>query len=113
MTTQNETTFTPGWTEGPWRTSKPDEDGWFWPAVYTEEGFAIAEAIGDRDFSERQANAHLIAAAPDGYEFASTPPPLGNYLRWCNDGNEKDAAILSDYEAKRQAYLKKARGEPS
>lgn len=96
---QNETKFTPG----PWFTKREG-----WSTVYVEariDGGMIQEvaACGPTDAGQdqQQANARLIAAAPDLYE------ALESLVDEVTNHGEADGAILDSA----RAALTKARGE--
>ncbi len=89
-----------GFTPGPWNASIPMSDS-FGPVIYTSDGFDPLDAI---ELSEdaANANAHLIAAAPDLYGWAERV--LGDLSATSSD--EIDALQVEG-----MALLAKARGE--
>jgi len=66
-------------TPGPWHVGKSPENC-LWVYDNTKEGYAVANTRTYHDVygrAEREANARLIAAAPDLYEFAKAVCELG------------------------------------
>lgn len=90
------------WTQGPWLSGYSDTH---YPnkAVWADGGMAGASqvCVMTDDFSARDANAHLIAAAPDLYE------ALQAMVDYCNA--ECGSKIYPGHQANKA--LAKARGE--
>ena len=89
-------------TQGPWKyigNYRPDGDGFGWFVEIAPERWASVEGL---TFSEAEANAHLIAAAPE----------LLEALKWLT-AEIKDCAQPSDWESWEacQAAIAKAEGE--
>lgn len=87
----------PKWTPGPWKQSLPDDT-----AIYGADGWPVCETGVNQGYDEHferiEADARLIAAAPDLYEAL-----VAIYDAWYNlDG--------SDYR-RLKAALAKANGE--
>jgi len=93
------------WTNGPWQLGRcTREDEGFEGSRFVTSADAVlgvAIAFGD-DEANQNANANLIAAAPDMYE------ALRDLLAWANIGEQSRDRNLAD--AARMA-LAKARGE--
>ncbi len=108
----------PMWTPGPWevRRAKYPVDGEFDYAIGAEiddAQYCIAEAFGraaEYQYLPAEANAHLIAAAPEMYEALerwlrlATNPQISSETYWREWPSIRDAA---------DAALAKARGETS
>ena len=98
------------WTPGPWIFDNNEGYGQnnIWsrmtPTGAGKPGPLVATAVGDS--AEAEANAHLIAAAPDLYAALELILPLGKgYVAANNVGNNR--AFIADAET----ALAKARGE--
>ena len=103
-------------TPGPWSWY----DGWehegrifsvrLAPKDAFDEGILIGTSTGEIEI-RNEADAHLIAAAPDLLEALLLPYPMGAYLRCRESGDSSAADELHEYEAKVQAAIAKARGQ--
>jgi hypothetical protein len=99
-------------TPGPWYTKRAEirVDGEYDYAIYDANKEVVAEAFGRTsvtNFPPAEANAHLIASAPDLYAalkfvLAFYEPDAKDYL---------DTEAWKRAEAQARAALKKARGE--
>ncbi|GAA0586396.1 hypothetical protein ACFQH5_20440 [Halomonas salifodinae] len=105
----------PKWTPGPWVKS-PHVDPGDGVQVKDERGIPVCRCsivpiydggpIKTTTHRQRNANAYLIAAAPDGYALAELVMDICG-----NPKGVSEAARTELYEAALQ-YAKKARGEP-
>lgn len=102
----SEPTFTPG----PWGWCMPDE---VFPAVFCNENGNIIADLYDAKNNQRQmvANAALIAAAPDGYEYAETTAEVLRLLLETYKLPEQARKCLQERIDESEKYRKKARGE--
>lgn len=115
----------PAFTPGPWMVSAPSasegvkNDGvsiryagpshrWHIADVYGNDG---GVAVGVHHHGQRNANARLIAAAPDGYDFAARFEAAGGFLVAGLPANHAVAKDLLGLRDVARAYLAKARGE--
>ena len=107
MAAETKTTFTPG----PWR-AKPDRLVRQRGRVYVEgSGGWNADPICAVDYrddvSENEANAHLIAAAPDLYEALDR---VARMIAWMEE-DDRNAIVPDGLQATIRAALRRARGE--
>ena len=104
----SEPTFTPG----PWNVagfdSRINEERYF--GIDTPRGQMIVESFGECDFN-RKANAALIAAAPDGYEYAETTAEVLRLLLETYKLPEQARKCLQERIDESEKYRKTARGE--
>lgn len=90
-------------TPGPWTVEAPDDER---PVIRSDDGGMVADMIEREDSRETQANAHLIAAAPD------LLIALRTILNWDEVCQGAYAPILSaELRAAARAALEKARGQ--
>lgn len=100
-------------TPRPWHVGKPNE-GARVQLVYNVDGYAVCDCKtyhGASSTAEMQANAALIAAAPDMYAALETLVKLIDDLDHSAIGPETDRVFPSYEFAEARAALKKARGE--
>jgi len=102
-------------TPGPWKsTPSTPQDGFecYWITAIPNPNMEkeVATVAGPQNMTN-EANANLIASAPDLLAFIKKPYPIEAYDKWREAGDAASAEALDMHEGERRALIAKAEGE--